>query len=150
MPKEPSDNVVAAWIALIRAQKTSLQTVEQAFKQQGLPPLAWYDVLWELEQARPEALRPFELEQRLLMPQYGLSRLLDRIRDAGYLERRPSAADGRGYDIAITAAGRTIRKKIWPVYAEALNRALGEKLSDAEAKKLAGLLGKLGESGGQV
>jgi len=146
MPKEPSENVVAAWIALIRAQKTSLQTVEQAFKQQGLPPLAWYDVLWELEQAQPDALRPFELEQRLLMPQYGLSRLLDRIRDAGYLERRPSAADGRGFDIAITAAGRAIRKKMWPVYAAALNRALGARLSDAEAKKLATLLEKLGRS----
>lgn len=146
MPKEPSENVVAAWIALIRAQKTSLQIVEQAFKQHDLPPLAWYDVLWELEQARPDALRPFELEQRLLMPQYGLSRLLDRIRDAGYLERRPNPDDGRGYDIAITVAGRAIRRKMWPVYADALNRAVGEKLSDAEAKKLAGLLGKLGES----
>ncbi len=103
-------------------------------------------MLWEFEQARPDTLRPFELEQRLLMPQYGLSRLLDRIRDAGYLERQPNPDDGRGYDIAITAAGRAIRRKMWPVYAEALNRAAGEKLSEVEAKRLAWLLGKLGES----
>ena len=143
MPEEPSENVVDAWIALIRAQKTSLQIVEQAFKQRDLPPLAWYDVLWELEQARPDALRPFELEKRLLMPQYGLSRLLDRIRDAGYIERRPSADDGRGYDIGITAAGRAMRRKMWPVYSAALKRALGDRLSDTEAREMAELLGKL-------
>lgn len=143
MRNKPSNAIIDTWIALLRAHKSRLEIVEQAFKQHGLPPLSWYDVLWELERNPADGLRPFELEQRILMPQYGLSRLLTRLLKAGYIERNPNPDDGRGYDMKITRAGLTVRKKMWPVYAAALNRAVGDKLTAAEAKQLAALLQKL-------
>ena len=109
----------------------------------GLPPLGWYDALLELERAGAPGLRPFELERAMLLEQYNLSRLLDRMEKAGYVARHACADDGRGQIVAITPAGKAVRRRMWPVYAAAIEEALGRRLSKAEAKTLDALLGAL-------
>lgn len=146
MENVPSETVIRTWARLVRAQRIALSKVETALKQAGLPQLSWYDVLLELERADGNGMRPFELERRLLLPQYGLSRLLERIERAGYIERRPCSEDGRGQLVAITEAGRSVRRRMWPVYAAAIQDAVGTNLAAREARQLADLLGKL--SGG--
>src|SRR4051812_30183828 len=143
MARNPSEPVVDAWIALIRAEQTALLKIERAFRNAMLPPHAWYDVLWELDRADGGALRPFEIEQRILIAQSNISRLIDRLEDKGYVERRPCAQDGRGQDIAITPSGREMRRRMWPVYAKAINDAVGQRVSEREAASLAALLRKL-------
>jgi DNA-binding MarR family transcriptional regulator len=146
MPKEPSDAAVAAWIALNRAQQAALLTVERAFREARLPASAWYDMLWELEKAGAAGLRPFELERRRLIAQSNVSRLIDRLADAGYVERLPCAEDARGQRVVITPAGREMRKRMWPVYARAISEAVGRRVSEREATMLEKLLGKLVDS----
>jgi DNA-binding MarR family transcriptional regulator len=141
MARHPSDAVVRAWTRLVRAQAAALAAVEADLKEGGLPPLAWYDVLLEL--SRQDGLRPFEIEARVLLAQYNLSRLLDRLQAAGYVERAPCAEDGRGQIVLITSSGRELQKRMWPTYRAAIARHVGEKLSDAEAETLARLLSKL-------
>lgn len=143
MTKETQDPVVLAWARLLRAHKRALSIVEGDLKSAGLPPLDWYDVLLELDRVGNGGLRPFELERELLLPQYGLSRLLDRIEKAGYLERRPCEQDGRGQILIITKTGRDIRRRMWPVYSKAITSAIGMHLTEADATRLARLLGKL-------
>jgi len=143
MENVPSETVIRAWARLVRAQRIALSKVEAALKQAGFPQLSWYDVLLELERADGKGMRPFELERRLLLPQYGLSRLLERIERARYIERRPCDEDGRGQLVAITEAGRSVRRRMWPVYAAAIQSAVGDHLVAREAKQLADLLGKL-------
>jgi DNA-binding MarR family transcriptional regulator len=143
MSTKPTDATVRAWTCLLRAHHAALGRVEADLKAADLPPLAWYDVLLELDRTGTAGLRPFELERRLLLPQYALSRLLDRIAAAGYLERRPCAQDGRGHLLVITRSGRTLRRRMWPVYASAIERAVGTRLTDGEAAHLADLLAKL-------
>jgi DNA-binding MarR family transcriptional regulator len=144
MPERlPSDAVIRAWARLIKAQHAVLSAVETELKAAGFPPLGWYDVLLELSRADGDGLRPFALEQELLLAQYNLSRLLDRIEQAGYIERRSCPEDGRGQIVAITAAGRTLLKRMWPTYRAAIGRQVGAKLSEDEAARLAALLGKL-------
>jgi DNA-binding MarR family transcriptional regulator len=143
--RHPSEAVIRAWTRLIRAQQVALAAVEAELKAAGFPPLGWYDVLLELTR-RDEAIRPFALEQELLLAQYNLSRLLDRLEKAGYIERRPCPDDGRGQEIAITTAGRALVKRMWPTYRAAIARHVGSKLSEDEAARLAALLGKLTQS----
>ena len=57
MKETASDASVAAWTRLVRAQAAALGSVEGALKGAGLPPLAWYDVLLEVERM-PGGLRP--------------------------------------------------------------------------------------------
>lgn len=146
MSKRPSDNVVLAWARLIRAQHAALSHVEAALKAADLPPLSWYDALLELERVGRSGMRPFELERHLLLPQYGLSRLIGRLESAGYLERLPCEEDGRGQLLRVTKSGRGLRRRMWRVYAKAIQQAVGAHLSEAEAGRLAELLGKLYQS----
>jgi DNA-binding MarR family transcriptional regulator len=97
----------------------------------------------ELERADADGLRPFELERAMLLAQYKLSRLIDRIEAAGYVERRACEADGRGHVIIITDAGRALRRKMWPIYARAIESAVGRHLSDTQAEALEKILGQL-------
>lgn len=140
---EPSDATVQAWARLIRAHRTALSSVEKALKQAGLPPLIWYDVLLELERARDRGLRPFELERELLLPQYGVSRLIERIEKAGHLKRETVEDDGRGQRLVITTTGKAFRRRMWPVYGQAIEDAVGAKLTSTQAKTLSGLLARL-------
>lgn len=136
----PSDETVAAWTALMRAQRRALGVIEAALKAAGLPALAVYDALLEIERAGEEGLRPFQLEPRLLLPQYGLSRLLDRLAADGLVRRRPAPKDRRGHVVVISPQGRALRARMWPVYARALERAFGCRLDPGEAATLAKLL----------
>lgn len=143
MKEKPSKTVVRAWARLMKAQQLALASIELALKAAGLPPLDWYDVLLEVERAGDNGLRPFELERAMLFAQYNLSRLIDRIERAGYVQRRVCEADGRGQLIAVTAAGKAIRRKMWPIYAQAIETAIGQHLPVTDAETLDAMLGKL-------
>jgi DNA-binding MarR family transcriptional regulator len=143
MKTMPSDTVVRAWARLLRAQQAAMSQVESALKAAKMPPLAWYDALLELERAGEKGLRPFELEREMLLPQYSLSRLVDRIESKGCLVRRSCGEDGRGHRIVITKSGRELRSRMWPVYAAAIGTSVGACLSDEEAASLDKLLSKL-------
>lgn len=141
-----SDTVTKAWIRLVRARHAVVSRLEADGKAAGALPIEWYDVLWDLER-HPDGVRPFELEDRLLFAQYNLSRLIDRLVDAGLVRREVCPTDKRGQVLFATDAGKKARKATWPHYARAMNTHLGDKLTEAEAEKLAALLGKLIERG---
>ncbi len=133
-----------AWVGLVRAEEGVVAAVEAEVKAAGLPPLAWYDVMLELARPHNErGLRQNELERRLLFRQYNLSRLIDRLAEAGYVERRQCPEDGRGQVVVATAAGRNFQKKMWPVYRDAIAQRFAGKLTNKEAAELGRLLEKL-------
>lgn len=143
MTDGPDQRVVDAWVRLIRTARLLLDRVEGDLKREGLPPLPWYDALLELRRAGEDGLRPFELERTMLLAQHNLSRLVDRLEKAGLLTKRPCPEDGRGQILAITGAGRDLLRRMWPVYAAAIERHLGARLEGAEAETLVGILDRL-------
>ena len=112
MSPVPSEAVIRAWTRLVKAARVVLGAVEADLKAAGFPPLGWYDVLLELSREKGDGLRPFVLEERLLLAQYNLSRVLDRIAEAGYVERCPHPEDRRGQIVRITASGRDVARAI--------------------------------------
>jgi DNA-binding MarR family transcriptional regulator len=130
-----------AWVQLIRAHRSALCSVEKALRAADLPPLEWYDVLLELERGGP--LRSRDLQDRLLLAQYNLSRLVDRMEDEGLVERTRCSDDARCQWIRLTEAGAAVRQRMWPVYAEAIRNAVESRLTRAQASQLGDLLGKL-------
>ena len=131
----------------MRAQQRVLAAIEQDLKRAGLPPLAWYDVLLELTRAEAGRLRPLEIEERTLLAQYNLSRLIDRLEREGLVRRQAFGADGRGCWVVITAEGRALQARIWAVYAKAIEAHVGTRLDEASALALADLLAKLAGKG---
>ncbi|SCB45897.1 DNA-binding transcriptional regulator, MarR family [Rhizobium multihospitium] len=140
---QPSPAVTRAWIGLMRTQQIVLAAIEQDLKAADLPPLGWYDVLLELVRATGGRLRPYEIEERTLLAQHNLSRLLDRMEKAGLVRREVFSEDGRGRWVVISEAGSAMRDRMWTVYASALQRHLGDKLDDIQADQLTELLALL-------
>ncbi|MBW4707965.1 MarR family winged helix-turn-helix transcriptional regulator [Roseobacter sp. YSTF-M11] len=143
---EPKPETVAAWTSLVTAGRVVLDHIESALKQAGLPRLDWYDALLEIERAGDEGIRPFELKDRLLLPQYGMSRLLERMAKAGLLAREGVAGDRRGQIVRLTQKGRQVRREMWPVYAAAMMRRVEHRLTQEEVVELTRLLRKLSRS----
>ena len=139
----PSAEAVTAWARLMRVSRQLLEETEHALKAARLPQLAWYDVLHELAEAGERGLRPFELIDRVLLAQYGVSRLLARLEAEGLVEKLPVSDDGRGQTVRITQSGRDMRRRIWAVYGASITELIGDRLSPGELKILATLLGQL-------
>lgn len=133
---------IAVWTTLARVGPHVQSRVESELKRQGHPPLAWYDVLWELEQAE-NGLRPRDLGARLLITRYNLSRLLDRLESEGLIVRENCSDDKRGQIIRATRAGRAMHMRMWPAYAAALHDAIERRYSPEEMDTLTDLLDRL-------
>lgn len=117
--------------------------VEATLASAALPPLAWYDVLWELEKAEDGRLRMHELAKRVVITRSNLTRLVDRMESAGLISRQRCADDRRGAHAALTAAGRAMRKRMWPVYSVQIEATFSSHLTETEARLLAATFGKL-------
>lgn len=138
----------AAWTGLVRSGQGLLQSVETALKENGLPPLAWYDVLWELEKARPAGLRLNDLGSRVLLDKYNVTRLVTRLEKEGLARRKGCSRDGRGVFALITPRGVRLRKRMWPVYSRAVREGFFSRLSPRETASLRKLLARVtGEAG---
>lgn len=146
-PLAPDDAIVTAWARLMRVSQAVLSAVEADLKQAGFPPLAHYDALLELRRAGANGLRPFELQRKMLLAQYNVSRLVDRLEQAGHLVRSAAQEDGRGQTLTLTPAGRKLLERMWPAYSAAIARNFGDGLGTGEAETLAELLGRVRFSG---
>ena len=136
-----ADPKAHAWAVLLTAHATLVERIELALAGAGLPPLAWYDVLWELEKAGGR-LRMLELARRVVLSKSNLSRLADRLEEAGLVARQDAADDGRGYDLVLTRSGRAMRRKMWPVYAAQIEALFSRHLSVEEARVIGEALGR--------
>ena len=144
MKNTPSDTVTEAWVSLFTAHTSVFEYAQQQLKKNGCPPLSWYDVLWELDKAGEQGLRPFKLEELILFKtQYSVSRVISRMEKAEYVTKIPHEQDGRGHTVVITPLGKQVRLEMWQTYSEAINTAMGDKLSEQECIALKGLLTKL-------
>lgn len=129
-----------AWARFVTAQAVLLERIEAAFAEAGLPSLAWYDVLWLLESAEGGRLRSAELARKAVISRSNVTRLTDRMEKQGLLTRSDCTEDGRGTMCALTAKGRALRAKMWPVYRRQIDTLFGRHLSVREAESMIAVL----------
>jgi len=133
---------LSAWRALLNAHASVVGRIEEALAGAGLPPLAWYDVLWAVRRAPGKQVRMAELADGLTLSRGGVTKLVDRLEAAGLLRRERAEDDGRGFYAALTDAGEKMLRRMWPVYARVVREAFVDALSDEEAAVIAAGLGR--------
>src|SRR3989449_11017877 len=129
-----SDPKGHAWAVMLTAHATLIERIETALAEAGLPPLGWYDVLWELEKVEGGRLRMHELARRIVLSRSNLTRLADRLEDARLIEREDTPHDRRGYHCVITRAGLAVRRKMSPVYRAEIERLFSRHVTVDEAR----------------
>lgn len=125
-----------AWRALLRAQATLASHLERELVQAEGLPLAWYEVLLVLDHAPEGALRLQQLMDTVLMTKSGVSRLVDRMEEAGLVARAGCPSDRRGAFAVITGEGRARLRRAVPVHAVGIDRHLASVLDPARAAEL--------------
>ncbi len=93
-------------------------------------------MLWELERAEDGRLRLNDLGKRVLLDKYNVTRLVQRLEQEDLVVRDPCPKDGRGITATITAKGRKLRKKMWPVYEAVVRENFLRKFNKKELKEL--------------
>ena len=92
-----------------------------------------YVVLTELADA-PQ--RVSVLAGRVGFEKSRLSHQIDRLEREGLVQRRPSATDRRGAEVAITAAGRRLQRKATPRHLDRVEALFDSQLTDTERRAL--------------
>jgi len=135
--REAPEDPVAAWRALLLAQSAVLRAIDADLHQAGHVPLHWYDVLLELNAAPDRRLRIQELASRVVLTRTRVSRLVDRLADAGLVGREPDPDDGRACFAVITKAGREALRAAAPTYLDGIERHFARHLTPDQARAIA-------------
>src|SRR5215470_2527523 len=135
-----------SWPLFLTAQAVLVRAMEERLKAAGLPTLEWYDVLWALERAPDERLRMHALADQLLLTRFNVTRLVDRLQQAGLVARQRTPEDRRGAYAALTAKGKALRQKMWPEYRAGIDELFDRHLSSGKHAALQRILRTLIEN----
>lgn len=136
MSKNTDKTASSVWPLFLTVHAVLVSNIEARLTEAGLPPLVWYDVLWALERAPDYRLRMSELAQMTVLSRSNLTRLVDRLETAGLVQRARAEADRRGAFAVVTAKGRAMRKKMWPIYSAAIKQLFEDHIDGSEATQL--------------
>jgi DNA-binding MarR family transcriptional regulator len=127
---------------LFRSTHLADKVLAETLSQHGLQA-GWFDLLAALRRAgAPYELNPTQLMQATMLSSGGMTKRLDRLVEAGLVERRPDPADRRGTLVGLTRRGKAIVNGAIDPHLENQKRLLGA-LTPAERRALDDLLRKL-------
>jgi MarR family 2-MHQ and catechol resistance regulon transcriptional repressor len=106
-------------------------------------PLSWFEAMVQLRRSPDGQLTMNRLGAEVALTSGGITRLVDRLVDAGYAERRGCPTDRRSVYVALTPAGVDILEKATGQYLEGLDRHLLGPLDLADRAALTTALEKL-------
>jgi DNA-binding MarR family transcriptional regulator len=134
MPQRPSTQASAAdaWGALLRVHATLVPLLDRELQAAHRLPLAWYDVLLELNAAPGRRLRMGELGERVVLSRTRVSRLVDEMTSAGLLTREANPDDRRSAFAVLSPQGRTLLRQAAPTYLRGIQQQFGDPLSASE------------------
>ena len=109
-----------------------------------------YECLLHLAQADGGRMRRIDLAQQLILTPSGVTRLLDGLERAGWVERASCASDRRVAYAVLTDAGRTKLNEASDSHVNGVRTFFEERFSADEIDTLSRLLGRLPGAGGVV
>jgi DNA-binding MarR family transcriptional regulator len=127
---------------LFRSAYLADESLAEGIAPHGLQP-GWFDLLAALRRSgRPYELNPTRLMETTMLSSGGMTKRLDRMDEAGLVERRPDPADRRGTLVRLTRRGRAVIDKAVETHARNEERLLAS-LTRADRRDLDDLLRKL-------
>ncbi len=138
-----SNTELRAWRGFLHTHDDLWKALDARLANDFELSLPGYELLLALEEAGDGGLRMAELAKRLRFSAGGLTRLVDKLQGKGLAERRKCEADGRGFDVHLTAAGRRHLRRVHVKHLEAVRALFLDKLTPGEQAALAEIWDKL-------
>lgn len=105
-----------AWAGLLQVHAVLVPLLDRELQRATGLPLAWYDVLLELDAAEGGRLRMGELGDRVVLSRTRVSRLVDELSRAGLVCREANPDDRRSAFAVVTDTGRQRLRDAAPTY----------------------------------
>ena len=121
----------------MRAHAATAKALEQQLGGTAGLTLSEYDVLFNMAEGPKDGLRPTDLAERIMLTKSGLTRLLDRLVEIGYVERRACPTDRRGQLVLLTSEGRRTFKRAAPTVVRGIGAFFSEVLEGREIEAFA-------------
>lgn len=141
MPTERS--VVLTWRSLHLADGAVRRALDERLAGEAGCSLLEHDLLAWLTAAPQRRLQMLELADMLGVTRGGLTRIVDRLVERGWIERDRPASNRREVYAMLTADGQHAIERARAVYVSVLNETLGDHLSKPELDALARITDKL-------
>ena len=123
---------IRVWFRLARLMGRMQVAISARLREIGIS-ISQCDVLTTLSER--EGVSQQQLAERLYVTKGNISGLLDRLEEAGFVERRAAASDRRQYSIHLTEAGRAMAKNAVVVQHTWIASTLG-RMSEADLAAL--------------
>ena len=139
-----------AWVRLLRGHASATRAMSaQLVAEHGLT-INDYECLLYLAHAEEGRVRRVDLAEQLILTASGVTRLLDGLEQAGWVERASCASDRRVTYAVLTEAGRAKLQEAADSHITGVRTFFEERFSADEIETLARLLGRLPGAGEAV
>jgi DNA-binding MarR family transcriptional regulator len=137
---------LAAWRGMLQVNAQVTQALDAQMRREHGLSVSSYEVLMFLAEAPGRRLRMSQIADRVLLSRSGLTRLVDRLVELGYVTRCAAEGDGRGSFAELTEAGlgkfeaaqRTHREGVRAFYLDRLSVTDAVVLGDIWTRFLSG------------
>jgi DNA-binding MarR family transcriptional regulator len=136
-----------AWIRFLRAHASLTRQLSARLERQHGLTLNDYDVLVQLAHAEGRRLRRVDLARSVLLSASGITRLLDGLERAGWVEKGTCRSDARVTYAVLTEAGLAKYRGARTSHLADVEAVFGSRFTEEERLTLSGLLLQLLEPG---
>ena len=132
-----SSEELGAWRGFLRVQASVLKELDADMRADHGLPVSSYEVMLFLNEAPEGRMRMSELAGGVLLSKSGLTRLVDRLEEKGFVERQATQDDARGAYAVITTAGREWFNAARVTHLDGVRRLFTSRFDDDELRELA-------------
>lgn len=125
------------------AHALSIQKIEKALSDSAPLSLHEYDVLLTIERTPDKRIRYSELASASVFTKSGITRILKRLEERGFIDRLKCETDGRGAFARLNTKGEKALRDTWAHYSKEVLAILDPALTQAEAGQIEKAMGKI-------
>jgi DNA-binding MarR family transcriptional regulator len=137
------DPRLEAWRAFLTAYRSVLDRLEAELQRERDLPLTWLDVLFQLRLVPERKLTMRQLADAVLLSPSGLTRLVDRMEEAGLVARERCDYDRRKWYILLTREGAGELRSAAPGHLKGIEENFLRHMTSREAEVLTRVFQKM-------
>jgi DNA-binding MarR family transcriptional regulator len=131
----PTSERLRAWRLYFESALALNDVLDAELQRDAGIPISWYDTLVHLEEA-PDGLRMNELAERILYSKSGLTRVVDKMDEAGLVRRVRPENDRRSIFVLLTDEGRSTLERARRHHRHGIEEHFSQHLADSDVKAL--------------
>jgi DNA-binding MarR family transcriptional regulator len=134
------------WIRMIGGVRSLLNALDRQLRDESGMSHDDYQILSQLHRAPERTLRMSTLAREIGFSASRLSHAVNRMEEAGWIDRRPSTSDRRGTDASLSGLGLEVVEKASAGHLDLVRRIVFETLGDERARATSEAMDEIGRT----